>query len=83
MLETLQNQQDLWYSRYGTCSNNITGTKEYLAVFHIGTTVESLQSHFILTMSHWSSRLPVYFPSQWTQVQIPGGGTYVKPGLSC
>ncbi len=24
-------------------------------------------------MSHWSSRLPVCFPSQGTQVQIPGG----------
>jgi hypothetical protein len=35
--------------------------------------VESLQSHFILTMSHWSSGLPVCFPSQGTQVQIPGG----------
>jgi hypothetical protein len=35
--------------------------------------VESLQSHFILTMSHWSSRLPVCFPSQGTQVQIPRG----------
>jgi hypothetical protein len=31
--------------------------------------VESLQSHFILTMSHWSSGLPVCFPSQAT----PGG----------
>ncbi len=36
-------------------------------------TVESLQSHFILTMSHWSSGLPVCFPSQGTQVQIPRG----------
>jgi hypothetical protein len=35
--------------------------------------VESLQSHMILTMSHWSSRLPVCFPSQGTQVQIPWG----------
>jgi hypothetical protein len=35
--------------------------------------VESLQSHFILTMSHWSSGLPVCFPSQGTQVQIPKG----------
>jgi hypothetical protein len=35
--------------------------------------VESLQSHFILTMSHWSSGLPVCFPSQGTQVQIPWG----------
>jgi hypothetical protein len=35
--------------------------------------VESLQSNFILTMSHWSSGLPVYFPSQETQVQNPWG----------
>jgi hypothetical protein len=35
--------------------------------------VENLQSHFILTMSHWSSGLPVCFPSQGTQVQIPWG----------
>ncbi len=35
--------------------------------------VESLQSHFILTMSHWSSRLPVCFLSQGTRVQNPWG----------
>ncbi len=35
--------------------------------------MESLQSHFILTMSHWSSGLPICFPSQGTQVQIPRG----------
>jgi hypothetical protein len=35
--------------------------------------VESLQSHMILTMSHWSSGLPVCFPSQGTQDQIPWG----------
>ncbi len=38
-----------------------------------GNPVESLQSQFILTMSHWSSGLPVCFPSQGTQVQIPRG----------
>ncbi len=38
-----------------------------------GSPVESLQSHFILTMSHWSSGLPICFPSQGTQVQIPSG----------
>ncbi len=38
-----------------------------------GSPVETLQSHFILTMSHWSSGLPVFFPSQGTQVQIPRG----------
>ncbi len=35
--------------------------------------VESLQSHLILTMSHWSSGLPVCFPSQGTQIQILRG----------
>ncbi len=35
--------------------------------------VESLQSHFILTMSHWSNGLPICFPSQGTRVQIPWG----------
>ncbi len=38
-----------------------------------GSPVECLQSHFILTMSHWSSGLPACFPSQGTQVQIPRG----------
>ncbi len=38
-----------------------------------GGPVESLQSHFILTMSHWFSGLPVCFPSQGTQVKSPGG----------
>jgi hypothetical protein len=38
-----------------------------------GSPVESLQSHYIITMSHWSSGLPVCFPSQGTQVQIPRG----------
>jgi hypothetical protein len=33
--------------------------------------VKSLQSYFILTMSHWSSGLPVCFPLQGTRVQIP------------
>ncbi len=37
------------------------------------TCVESLQSHFILTMSHWSSGLPVCFLSQGTWVQNPWG----------
>ncbi len=35
--------------------------------------VESLQSHIILTMSHWSSGLPPCFPLQGTQVQISRG----------
>ncbi len=38
-----------------------------------GSPVESLQSHFILPMSHWSSGLPVCFPSQGTHVQISRG----------
>ncbi len=38
-----------------------------------GSPVESLQYHFLLTMSHWSSGLPVCFPSQGTRVQIPWG----------
>ena len=37
----------------------------------INTTVESLQSHFILTMSHWSSGLTLCFPSQGTWVGCP------------
>jgi hypothetical protein len=35
--------------------------------------VENLQSQFILTMSHWSSGLPICFLSQGTQLQIPWG----------
>ncbi len=35
--------------------------------------VESLQSHCIHTMSHWSSGLPVCFLSWGTRVQTPGG----------
>ncbi len=35
--------------------------------------VQILQSHMILTMSHWSSGLPVCFLPQGTQVQTPWG----------
>jgi hypothetical protein len=35
--------------------------------------VKSLQSHFILTMSHWSSGLTLCFPLQGTWIQIPRG----------
>jgi hypothetical protein len=35
--------------------------------------VESLQSHFILTMSHWFSGLTLCFPTQGARVQIPWG----------
>jgi hypothetical protein len=38
-----------------------------------GSPVESLQSRFIHTMSHWSSGLPVCFLSWGTWVQIPRG----------
>ncbi len=38
-----------------------------------GRIVESLQSPCIHTMSHWSSGLPVCFPSWGTGVQSPGG----------
>ncbi len=38
-----------------------------------GSPVESLKSHFILTMSHWSGGLTLCFPSQGTWVQIPWG----------
>jgi hypothetical protein len=55
-----------FYIKYALFSsiNNISDIVDF---------VESLQSHFILTMSHWSSSLPVCFPSQGTQVQIPRG----------
>jgi hypothetical protein len=35
--------------------------------------VESQQSHFIHTQSHWSSGSTLWFPSWGTQVQSPGG----------
>jgi hypothetical protein len=43
----------------------------YIVIRYNYQAVESLQSHFILTMSHWSSGLPVCFPSKGTRVQIP------------
>jgi hypothetical protein len=43
--------------------------------------VETLQSHFLLTMSHWSSGLPVCCPSQGTRVQTPGGGYLCETGI--
>jgi hypothetical protein len=42
-----------------------------------GSPVDSLQSHCIRTMSHWSSGLPICFPSWGTQVQSQGGGVLV------
>jgi hypothetical protein len=45
--------------------------------------VESLQSHMILTMSHWSSGLTSLLPATRDPGSNPLGGTYVKPGFSC
>jgi hypothetical protein len=45
--------------------------------------VESLQSHMILTMSHWSSGLTCLLPATRVTGSNPQGGTYVKPGFSC
>jgi hypothetical protein len=45
----------------------------YCLLWRIYNRVESLQSHYIHTMSHWSSGLPVCFPSWGTRVQSPGG----------
>jgi hypothetical protein len=42
----------------------------HITIHHL---VESLQSHFILTMSHWSSGPPVCFSSQGKQIQNPWG----------
>jgi hypothetical protein len=39
----------------------------------LGGPVESLQSHCIHIMSHWSSGLPICFPSWGTRGQTPGG----------
>ncbi len=47
-----------------------------------GSPVQSLQSHCINTMSHWSSGLPVCLPS-WGNGFNPQGGTNVTPGFSC
>jgi hypothetical protein len=52
-------------------------TKTFFISGHRQYIVESLQSYFILTMSHWSSGLPVCFPSQGTRVQNPWGGLTV------
>ncbi len=45
--------------------------------------VESLQSHMILTMSHWSSGLTCLLPATRVTGSNTLGGTYVKPGFSC
>ncbi len=41
--------------------------------------VESLQSHMILTMSHWSSGLTCLLPATRVTGSNPQGGTYVEP----
>jgi hypothetical protein len=60
-----------------SCSLQVPGPPSSFTTDGVGcwgeSPVESLQSHFILTMSHWSSGLPVCFPSQGTRVQIPRG----------
>jgi hypothetical protein len=38
-----------------------------------GSPVENLQSHFILIMSHWSSGLPICFPSEGPGFKNPWG----------
>jgi hypothetical protein len=45
------------------------------------TAVESLQSHMILTMSHWSSGLTCLLPATRVTGSNPLGGTYVKLGF--
>jgi hypothetical protein len=45
--------------------------------------VESLQSHMIFTMSHWSSGLTCLLPAIRVTGSNPLGGTYAKPGFSC
>jgi hypothetical protein len=52
-------------------------------IYDIFTSVESLQSHMILTMSHWSSGLTCLLPATRVTGSNPLGGTYVKPGFSC
>jgi hypothetical protein len=48
-----------------------------------GSPMESLQSHIILTMSHWSSGLTCLLPATRVTGSNALGGTYVKPGFSC
>ncbi len=50
------------------------GKLVYIFIYVKRYIVENLQSHFILTMSHWSSGLTLCFLSQGTWVQIPWGG---------
>ncbi len=45
--------------------------------------VQSLQSHMILSMSHWSSGLTCLLPITRVTGSNPLGDIYVKPGFSC
>jgi hypothetical protein len=59
-------------------------TLQYVIMFYdLWFIVESLQSHMILTMSHWSSGLTCLLPATRVTGSNPQGGTYVKLGFSC
>jgi hypothetical protein len=58
--------------RHNSYKNFLLKYMQFCAVEKLYT-VKSLQSHFILTLSHWSSGLPISFPSQGTRVQNPMG----------
>jgi hypothetical protein len=80
-LDQLTSSSVFWMSKQGCLQNswNIGLSFIHLSLaillntFFISVNVESLQSHFILTMSHWSSGLPICFLSQGTQNQITRG----------
>ncbi len=57
----------------GGVTLSLKSPSTYVYILQKVASVESLQSHMILTMSHWSSGLPVCFPPQGTQVQITWG----------
>jgi hypothetical protein len=69
--------------------SKVTRSSAYLSSYNerietdIVESVESLQSHMILTMSHWSSGLTCLLPATRVTGLNPLGGTYVKPGFSC
>jgi hypothetical protein len=74
--------KELWWSIFLSAYFRSSFSKQHVGftqyVLHVfrnkKKTEESLQSHFILTMSHWPSGLTLCFPSQGTWVQIPWGG---------
>jgi hypothetical protein len=49
--------------------------------FYIHVTVESLQSHMILTMSHWSSGLTCLLPATRVTGSNPQGGYLCETGI--